>query len=225
MPISDSKRFDALPRLFVLGASMTIHFGPHLERELAGRFAYDRKRANDGKRAEDNLDIAQGASAGDSGMALAYLQYCANNNPIPSDILLLSCGLHDLKTDPKTGSKQVPPDRFEHNLRAIVQVVASMGPTLVWLRIPPVVDAIHNARSTSFHRFNVDVDQYNRLADGVMRESGVHTIDLHALCSRLVPDALIDHIHYSEFARKQQAEFIARELTAWWESASNTGSR
>jgi hypothetical protein len=203
----------ALCRVFVLGASMTVHFGPFLERALAGKMAYDRKRSADGRRAEDNLDFPQGESGGDSGMCLAYLRHRRQFDPIPADILLLSCGLHDLKTDPKTGTKQVEPERFEQNLREILPEAAAMKLAVAWLRIPPVVDAIHNARSKSFHRSSADVDRYNAIADRVM--AGQHVIDLHALCSTLVPDALIDHIHYTEAARQKQAEFIADDLIAW----------
>jgi hypothetical protein len=203
----------ALPRVFVLGASMTIHFGPFLEKELSGRMAYDRKRAADGKRAEDDLDFPQGESGGDSSMCLAYLRHRRQHDPIPADILLLSCGLHDLKTDPKTGEKQVPPEQFEPNLRGMLAEAAAMKLAVAWLRIPPVVDAIHNARSKRFHRSNADVDRYNAIADHVM--AGQHVIDLHALCSTLVPDALIDHIHYNEEGRMKQAAFIAHDLFRW----------
>lgn len=202
-----------LPRVFVLGSSMTIHFGPYLEKALAGRMHYDRKRATDGKRAEDNLDYPQGASGGDSGMCLAYLRHRRQHDPIPADILLLSCGLHDLKTDPKTRARQVEPAQFEQNLRDILVEAAAMKLEVAWLRIPPVVDEIHNTRSTSFHRSNADVDLYNALADRVM--AGQHVIDLHALCSTLLPDALIDHIHYNEAAREKQAQFIADDLFTW----------
>jgi hypothetical protein len=203
-----------LPWVFVLGASVTIHFGPYLEKALEGYFTYDRKRADDGKRAEDNLDIAQGASGGDSGNVLAYLRHRRRHDPIPADILLLNCGLHDLKTDPRTGAKQVPPERFEANLREIVREVADMGLSLAWLRISPVVDEIHNARSIAFHRYSADVDHYNRIADRIMQEAGAYIIDFHAFCTRLLPQSLIDHIHYDLPARQAQAEFIAEQLKA-----------
>lgn len=206
----------SLPRVFVLGSSLTLHFGPYLEKALQGHFRYDRKRANDGKHAEGNLDVAQGASGGDSGMVLSYLRHRREHDPIPADVLLLNCGLHDLKTDPASGAKQVPIEQFERNLLASTEEVARMGLKLVWLRITPVVDVIHNARSRAFHRFAADVDRYNAVADLVMRDAGAKSIDLHALCSRQAPDALIDHIHYNEPGRLEQAEFIARELIAWW---------
>jgi hypothetical protein len=205
-----------LPRVFVLGASLTVQFGPYLEKALAGRFHYDRKRATDGKRAEDDLDFPQGENGGDSGMCLGYLRHRRRHDPIPADILVLSCGLHDMKTDPRSGAKQVPPEQFQQNLRDILVEADAMGLKVVWLRITPVVDEIHNARSKAFHRFAADVDHYNNLADQVMREPAAHVIDFHAFCAKLLPDALIDHVHYDEAARAKQAQFIADNLAKWW---------
>lgn len=201
-----------LPRVFVLGASLTIQFGPFLEKELEGKFHYDRKRDTAGERAEDDLDYPRGANAGDSSMVLAYLKYRCDHDPIPADILVLNCGLHDLKTDPLTGKKQVGIEQFEANMGEIPKVVAAMGLKLAWLRITPVVDEIHNARSKNFHRFSKDVAAYSAIADRLMSAAGAEIIDLYSVCARQVPDALVDHIHYNEAARREQAAFIAGEL-------------
>lgn len=202
-----------LPGVFVLGASQTIHFGPYLEKELDGRFCYDRKRDSGGERAEDNLDIPQGASGGDSSMILAYLRQRRLHDPIDADILLLQCGLHDIKTDPATGRKQVPIDRFENNLREALKEAALMGLKVAWLRITPVVDEIHNTRSNSCHRFTADAAAYNAVADRVMCETGTAVIDMNPLCESLIPEAFIDHIHYDHPTRQAQARFIAAELS------------
>ena len=202
-----------LPKVFVLGSSQTIQFGPYLEKELDGRFRYDRKRDSGGERAEDNLDIPQGASGGDSSMVLAYLRQRRLHDPIDADILLLQCGLHDIKTDPATGRKQVSIDRFESNLREALKEASLLGLKVVWLRITPVVDEIHNVRSNSFHRFAADAAAYNAVADRITREAGTAVIDMSPLCESLIPEAFIDHIHYDHPTRQAQARFIATELS------------
>lgn len=146
-------------------------------------------------------------------MVLAYLRQRRIHDPIEADILLLQCGLHDLKTDPITGRKQVPIDRFESNLKEALKEAALMGLKVVWLRITPVVDEIHNALSSSFHRFAADVAAYNAIADEVTREAGTAVIDMNPLCESLIPEALIDHIHYDHATRQAQARFIAAELS------------
>lgn len=201
-----------LPCVFVLGSSLTIQFSPYLEKALSGRFRYDRKQDGGGASAADNLDIPQGASAGDSSMVLAYLRQRRIHDPIDAEILLLNCGLHDIKTDPATGERQVPIERFEDNLRESLKEARLMGLKVAWLRITPVVEAVHNARSKGFLRFSKDVDAYNAVADRVMAEVGAKIIDLHALCVSQLPQALIDHVHYDEKSRGEQALFIATEL-------------
>ena len=176
--------------------------------------AYDRKRSIDGKTAESNLDIPQGANGGDSHCVLAYLRFRREKDPIRADILLLNCGLHDIKTDPATGSRQVTPEQYEANLRQIVEEAAAMGAQVAWLRTAPVIDEWHNSR-VPFHRSEADVETYNRIADRVMHEAGAHIIDFHAFCQTLLPEGLIDHVHYNEAARARQGQFIAEALRAW----------
>lgn len=201
-----------LPSVFLIGSSFTIQFGPYFEKALDGRFRFDRKRNSGTERAEDDLDIPKGASGGDSSMVLAYLRARRDHDPILPGVLLLQCGLHDMKTTPSTGVKQVPLDAFRRNLKAIITEGRAMNQKIAWMRITPVVDEIHNKRSTSFHRFAADVDAYNKVADEVMKEARAEIIDTYTFCLQFVPNGFIDHIHYTEEARRKQGEFIAQEL-------------
>lgn len=205
----------ALPRLFVIGDSISIQYGPHLERLAAGHFAYDRKQDSAGApRAASNLDTPTGANGGDSDMVLAYLRHRRAHNPIAADILLFNCGLHDIKTDPATGGIQVPLDRYEKNLRAILAEAAQMNLHPVWVRTTPVIDANHNRLSSTFHRFAKDVASYNAVADAVMAGAGVTVIDLHAFSEPLLPAGFADHVHYTDEVRRKQAAFIFDALRA-----------
>lgn len=209
----------ACPRVFVLGDSISMHYGPALERRLAPRFKYDRKR-DDGSGTTGNLDQPDGANGGDSRMVLEYLRRRRERNPIQADVLLLNCGLHDLRTDPSTGAKRVPPEEYEKNLQSILAEARQMGLRVVWVRTTPVVDAIHNTRCQKFHRHAADVETYNRIADDVMRQAGVPSLDLHAFSVPLVPASLIDHVHFDDRAREEQALFLAAGL----EALANTGA-
>lgn len=204
-----------LPRLFVIGDSISIQYGPHLERFLSGSFAYDRKRDAAGAKAEQNLDVPRGANGGDSAMVLAYLRARAAGEPIEAGVLLLNCGLHDIKTDIATQAKQVPPDAYARNLRAILAEARRMNLHVVWVRTTPVITEIHNARSRSFHRFAADVADYNAIADEIMAETKVPVIDLHGFSARFVPAGFVDHVHFSEDVREKQAAFIAGALGMW----------
>jgi acetyl esterase/lipase len=201
------------PRLFIIGDSISIQYGPYLEKLVEGTFIYDRKRdAAGAPKATSNLDVPTGANGGDSDMVLAYLRHRREHDPIAADVLVINCGLHDIKTDPATGAIQVPLSRYEQNLRAIVEETRAMNLRLVWINTTPVIDEIHNTRSTSFHRFARDVAAINTTAAKVMSESGAPVINLHAFSAPLVPAGFMDHVHYTEALREQQAAWIAAEL-------------
>lgn len=198
-------------RVFVVGDSISIQYGPHLKDLLPPRFAYDRKGGDEALR---NLDRAVGANGGDSAMVLDYLRQRRDAGGIPADVLLLNCGLHDIKTDPATGAKQVPPAAYESNLRAIAGLVRGMGLRLVWIRTTPCDEAVHNRLQASFHRFAADNLAYNAVADRVMAEAGVAAIDLHGFTSRLGPDPYCDHVHFRPEVRVAQAAYLAGWLDA-----------
>ncbi|MCB0124945.1 MAG: SGNH/GDSL hydrolase family protein, partial [Caldilineaceae bacterium] len=104
-------------KLFIVGDSISIQYGPYLAAALHGVMDYSRKEGE--KEALLNLDQPQGANGGDSSMVLAYLQAKAAAGGIDADLLLLNCGLHDIKTNPATGAKQVPIDQYAQNLQQI----------------------------------------------------------------------------------------------------------
>jgi lysophospholipase L1-like esterase len=200
-------------RVYVLGDSISIHYGPYLQRHLSGVMDYSRKE--DEEEALLNLDNPQGANGGDSSHVLAFLKAKAASGRIDADVLLLNCGLHDLRTDPATGTKQVPLVRYQENLRSIVQLVRTMKLELIWIRTTPFDEDLHNRRCDEFHRFAADGTAYNRAADRIMAEAGVPAIDLYSFTLNLGPDLYCDHVHFHEPIREKQGEFIAGWLTSW----------
>ncbi len=206
-------RYMTLPRIFVLGDSISIQYGPYLERLLAGRVAYARKDGTEAALAD--LDVPAGANGGDSGMCLRYLrQRCAEPDFRP-DLLLLNCGLHDIKRSDPFERCQVDADTYRDNVIAIRNLVREAKIPLGWLRTTPVVDTIHNTRSKSFHRHAADNAAYAGIADTVMANAE-HRIDLHAATKALGGDEIFcDHVHFVEPVRQAQAAFIAGHLCAW----------
>jgi hypothetical protein len=97
-----------------------------------------------------------GANGGDSRHCLEYLHSEAKKGDprIVGAVFLLNCGLHDMRTDPKTGAKQVPIDVYKSNLYELVAVArGELGASaVVWMRTTPVDDAIHNSQGQPWHR-------------------------------------------------------------------------
>lgn len=204
-----------LPRLYLIGDSISIHYWPYLKKYLRGIFICSRKEGEE--EALLNLDNPQGANGGDSSMVLAFLKAKYAVGGLGADIVLLNCGLHDIKTDPKTGTRQVPIEQYRLNLRRIVWLVRKMGPELVWVNTTPCDETIHNRPGMSFHRFSADCDSYNAAADKIMASLGVESVDLHRFTCNLGRDLYCDHVHFSEHVREKQAAYIAGWLVNWKE--------
>lgn len=203
-------------KIYVIGDSISIQYGPYLKQYLAGMAEYSRKEGE--AEALLNLDRPQGANGGDSSMVLAFLKAAAQSGGIAADCILVNCGLHDFRRNPATRALQVTPEQYEANLREIVAVVRAMGRRMIWIRTTPCDEAKHNRPNMSFHRFAADNEAYNAIADRVMREAGVPSIDLHTFTRNLGPDLYCDHVHFHDPIRRQQAAFIA----GWLEGFSRT---
>ncbi len=203
----------AIMKLYVLGDSISIQYGPYLQTYLTGRMEYSRKEAEE--EALLKLDNPQGNNGGDSGMVLAFLKAKAASGGLDADLLLLNCGLHDIKTDPGTGRRQVSIDRYAGNLEAIIQTVNEMQCALAWVRTTPCDERVHNYPGIDFHRFSADCEAYNRVADQVMQNAGVPMIDLYAFTLNLGTDLYCDHVHFRDDVREKQAAFIAGWLMAF----------
>ena len=215
---------DRPPRVFVIGDSISMHYGPYLRAALGPGVHYDRKRG-DGHAWAD-LDRPVGANGGDSRAVLAYLRARAAAGGIDADVLLFNCGLHDIKTPPTTGRRQVDPDLYARTLDTILNVVDSLGVAPVWMRTTPVVDTIHNrgrVEKGRFRRFAADVALYNRLADSVMASRDVPAVDLHALSESFGPEAFADHVHYHEPYRRRQGDYLAGYLAGYLATRGEQG--
>ena len=200
-------------KIYVIGDSISIHYGPYLEKYLTGVMEYARKEGE--AEALLNLDNPQGANGGDSSMVLAYLNGLARTGGLGTDLLLVNCGLHDIKRDLKTNKTQVAIDDYENNLRSLVGVVSEMRVKLAWIRTTPCDEAVHNSPGMSIHRFSADGVAYNAVADRVMSQAGVPSLDLYTFTRNLGPDLYCDHVHFHEHIREKQGAFIAGWVNGW----------
>ncbi|WP_439481104.1 SGNH/GDSL hydrolase family protein [Cyclobacterium plantarum] len=202
-----------LPKVFVIGDSISMQYGPYLEQYLNGSWVYDRKR-DDGMNSA-NLDNPAGANGGDSGMVLDYLRQKMNDPAFNPDLMLINCGLHDIKTGVNTGERQINLDQYRDNLEDIHDLLEERGIPMVWIRTTPVDDEQHNANQRSFYRYAADLAIYNAVADEVFSSRDVPMIDLHRFTLNLGENLYIDHVHFNEETRARQAAFIAGFLNQY----------
>lgn len=204
----------AKPRIFLIGDSILGQYRPSLERYLAATWNVTGKEDSAGAPpASHNLDVPTGQNGGDSGMVLSYLRARFNSEPIKADILLLNCGLHDIKTDAVTGKRQVDLTQYRENLAEIIRLCRAANLRMIWVRTTPVVDAVHNKRpDAAFKRHTADVEAYNSAADALMKQNEIPVIDLHGFSTNFIPDGYVDHVHYNQQVRDLQAAFIAGNI-------------
>lgn len=206
-------------KVFVIGDSISMQYGPYLQAYLRGWMDYARKMG-DGDDAQTNLDQPQGANGGDSSMVLAFVKQALASGEIDADLLLINCGLHDIKTDPATGRRQVPLESYRDNLRSIVDLCRSVKPQLIWIRTTPCDEAVHNTAPIEFHRYAADCDAYNAAADQIMADAAVPTIDLHGFTQNLGDDLYCDHVHFHDHVQQKQGAFIAGWLAGFVQAGS-----
>jgi lysophospholipase L1-like esterase len=206
---------EAQPLVHVVGDSISVGYGPWLEKFLAGSWRYSRRGGE--AEARLNLDLPVGANSGDSAQVLEYLRGLLKRDDFRPDLLLVNCGLHDIKCDPATGAKQVALPDYGKNLREIVQLAAGRGIPLAWVRTTHVCDEIHNAAMKEFFRYAKDAEVYDEVACKIMTSVGIPVIDLCEFTRKLGSDRdlFVDHVHFSEAVQQNQAAFLAGWLQAW----------
>ncbi len=207
------------PQVFSLGDSISLHYGPYLARYTSGFACIECN--GDKSAAMANLDVPKGANAGDSSMVLNYLETRCAEPDFHPDLLLVNCGLHDIRVDVNSKQRQISLPKYGENLRQIIDLLGRRGISLAWVRTTHCVESIHNANPRlTFHRFAKDHAEYNALADRIMAETGVPSIDLCGFTQTLGPDdeLFCDHVHFHPPVREKQAAFLAGWLASWEKS-------
>jgi lysophospholipase L1-like esterase len=195
--------------LFVVGDSISMHYGPFLSSLLPAGWRLCRK-ADDNNATRNNLDIPAGENNGDSRMVLNYLRCLYDTGWNAPDLLVINCGLHDIKSC--NGVLQVPLPAYEKNMRDIFALLLEQNIPVYWISSTPVDDELHNSRQPEFRRYNADLLAYNLSAACIAREKGIPVIDLYQATLPVLPEGLLDHVHYTGDVRKMQAAFIFDHL-------------
>jgi len=117
-------------------------------------------------------------------MVLEYLRD-EYNKGTTYNILLLNCGLHDIRIDRVTKRVQVKEWEYEENLNMVSGLALKMAEQVMWITTTPVMDVVHNRRSEGFLRYNKDVILYNGIADNVMGKYQISCVDLYTFTNSL----------------------------------------
>jgi len=210
-----------LPSVFVIGDSISIHYGQFLEKALLGVACYRRKEGE--REALRDIDNpALGANGGNSHMVRQYLEWRLINDPEKIDLLVVNCGLHDIRSDPDTGLLAVSAEDYSANLQAIIRLASELAKQMLWVRTTPVDDEMHAKRRCNFGRHQKDVDYYNQIADEVMLDHRIPRLSLESTCGPLGDgsSAFTDGVHFVDEARALQGGFLAGWIVRYFSEST-----
>lgn len=192
----------------LVGDSISILYAPYLKEYIDDCFNL-RLKGNQSD-AIINLDNPKGANAGNSRMILDYLKHFKETDvSFNDDIILLNCGLHDIKTDPANNKKAVSIYEYKSNLSSIYQIIKKLNKKLIWINTTPVNDSIHNSKQVGFYRYDKDVENYNSIADSFFTEHNVPIIDLYSFQNLFQKKHILIVFHFKPKYAQLQAKYIA----------------
>ena len=205
-------------KLFLIGDSISIHYGNALEKYLLDANVEFMRKGGLRREGTPYLEIGNDANGGNSAEVLLYLQNRLASDPVDADLVLVNCGLHDIKTHIATGEKEVGIESYRQNLEAIIALITGdMKARMAWIRTTPCDDKIHNRPGMPFHRHLADINAYNSVADSCMAVHAIPEIDLFTFTQSLGPseELYFDHIHFTDEVKRAQAGYIAGWIDAW----------
>jgi lysophospholipase L1-like esterase len=196
----------ALPKVVLLGDSIRLGYAPTFAKELTGRAVV----------------VSHPANGGDSARELASLQQWAIREQ-PA-VVHFNCGIHDVKKFKTSGQFQVPPEKYEANLRTIVERLRKeTNATVLFAITTPLIDdrAAKQRTKADYELLDASAQQYNQIALKVMNELHVPVNDLRSALggpddwSQLMRD---DGVHFtpegSEKLGQAVAKFVSQHLPA-----------
>jgi hypothetical protein len=185
-PIADTL---GLPRVLIVGDSISIGYTQPVRKLLSGIANVHRIPANGGP--SKNVS-----------------RYAAWLGTSKWDVIHFNHGIHDLRHMPPDGKRQVEPQEYEANLRAIVAKLQTTSAKLIFATTTPIPSPPLEPNRTFGQ-----VDEYNAIAQRVMKELGVAVNDLHAhMLPRFEELHKPKDLHYTPAGSEHLAQKVAAEL-------------
>lgn len=180
-----------LPRVLLIGDSISIGYTVTVRKELAGK-------ANVHRIPENGADTANGLKKIDEWLGDSHW-----------DVIHFNWGLHDLKVTPD-GGRQVPIEVYEKNLEALVARLKKTGAKLIWAGTTPVPEGKQNPP-----REAADAARYNAAAKRVMDANGIAIDDLNAAAlPRLSEIQLPGNVHFNSAGWELLGHQVANAIHA-----------
>lgn len=190
-PLREVADVPGLPRILVIGDSISMGYTEPLRKLLAGKANVHRI----------------GENGGPTSNGVAHI------DKIPGghwDVVTFNYGLHDMKLD--TGSHQVDVPQYEANLKIIVDALRKTGAKLIWVTTTPVPTGKLNPK-----RERGDATLYNEAAARALKGKVDVVCDLYTAVLPREPELqLKENVHFTpagyDFLAAQVAASIEAQL-------------
>ncbi|MBN2090045.1 alkaline phosphatase D family protein, partial [candidate division KSB1 bacterium] len=183
----------ALPRVLIIGNSISIGYTPFVREFLAGKVNVHRIPEN----------------ARDTNFGLQRLSEWVGQTEW--DVIHFNWGLHDLKRlkDGRydvTGEQVTPLQQYEDNIEELVRQLKNTGTTLIWASTTPVP-------SGSSGRIEGDEIKYNQVAEKIMRRHNILINDLHTcILPYLKEYQKPQNVHFTETGSRFLGQKVAETI-------------
>lgn len=198
-PVHAEETQESLPTVVLIGDSIRLSYTSTVKAALADSAIVESPKAN----------------CGDSSRVLANLKTWVL--PHDPDVVHFNCGIHDTKRFKESGQFQVPPEKYEQNLRAIVSFLrAKTHAKLIFATSTPILDdrAAQVRKDRDYELLNASIEQYNQIAQRVMQEMDVPVNDLNAVANAHSLEELMsqDGVHFEAAGQKILGEEVAKVI-------------
>ena len=194
-------------RVLLLGDSISLGYTQEVRDLLGERAFVMRARKPDGEKLENCAGTNNG---------IENIDRWVQQDGGDWDVIHFNFGLHDLKrVHPDTGANsddpddphQADPERYEAQLRIIVERLQATGARLVFATTTPVPEGVRP------YRTQADVLEYNRVATRVMGEEGVAVDDLFAFANPRLAELQNPHdVHFSKAGSAALGREVAESI-------------
>jgi acyl-CoA thioesterase-1 len=203
-PLKPIKDTSGLPRVLLIGDSISIGYTLPTRKALDGKANVHRIPANSGTTAKTlgNLEAWLGDDSQESGKW---------------DVIHVNIGLHDIKH--VKSQRQVSPEDYEKNLRTIFARLKKTGAMVVWATTTPVPEGAKG-------RVPGDEVTYNAIAAKVVAEEKLATNDLFALVKQHQAKwQRKADVHFNEAGSQGLANQVAKEILAALDARAKAGQQ
>lgn len=178
----------SLPRVLLLGDSISMSYTVPVRRLLAGVAAVHRAPTNCRSTRQSVSEL--GDYIGDGNWRVIHCNW----------------GIHDITQPDDTGACQVSVDEYGRNLEGLFSRLVATGATLIWASTTPVQEGTPK-------RSGADVVRYNLVAEKIVRARGIVVNDLYSLVvSCLISLQPTQNVHFTDYGAQILAGQVARSI-------------